>query len=92
MSNINYICLDAVLINDHKWMKFGFVNEEDFLHTGYFTRKDQYFIFVFRFSLLGTECVQEVIKFRKNRVRSEELELLLEEEFKNTDALFTIKY
>ena len=93
LTNINYKSLDPVFVNDHKWMKYAFVNEEDFLHTGYFTRKDDYFIFVFRISLpLGEKYMQEVRKFRKTRVMSDELKLLLEEAFKYTEALFTIKY
>lgn len=92
LSEINCIGLDSAFINDHKWMKYAFVNEEDFLHTGYFTRKDQYFIFVFRISLLGKKYVQELRKFNKTRVMTDELELLLVEAFEYTDALFTIKY
>ena len=92
LTNINYKHLEPVFINDHKWMKYAFVNENDFLHTGYFTRNDDHFIFVIRYVKLGKKYMQEVRKFQKSWVMSDEQKLLLKEAFKYTDELFTIKY
>jgi hypothetical protein len=92
LTNIKYIPLDPVFINDHKWMKYAFVNENDFLHTGYFTRKDKFFIFVLRYLKLGEKYMKEARQFGKTRVMSDEQKLLLKEAFKYTDRSFTIKY
>ncbi len=44
LTNNNYFPILPIFINDHKWMEFAYVNINDFLHTGYFTRKEDYFI------------------------------------------------
>ena len=92
LTNIKYFALDPVLIKDHEWMKYAFVNENDFLHTGYFTRKDDYFIFVFRYLRLREKYLKEVRKFGNTWVVSDEQKSLLNEAFNYTDELFTIKY
>ena len=50
------------------------------------------FIFVSRFSQPSKKYVQKLRKFGKTRIMSDELKSLLEEAFKYTDELFTIKY
>ena len=92
LTNINCLDLDSVFINDHKWVQYAFVNKKGFLHTGYFTRKDDYFIFVFRYLRLDEKNMQQVKKFVKNRVMSDKQKLLLKEAFKYTDESFTIKH
>ena len=90
-ANLNMINLDAVYFNDHKWIKYAQGPEnESFLCTGYFTRKDDYFILVYRWVWIGKVFIQEMEKYKKTLKMTDYLKRLLDDEFIATDKLFKI--
>jgi len=89
---LNFVNFGSIFINDHKWVKFVNVNKNNYLQTGYLTRKGQNLILTFRYLHLNEESMQEVREFGKNWEMSDEQKLMLKEAFKHTDELFTIEY
>ena len=90
-TNRNSIPLETLLINDHRWLKYAYVDEQKYLHTGFFTRKDDFFIEVYRYAYLPG-YMDEIEKLHKTRTVSDSQKKLLNIVFDETDKLFTIEY
>jgi len=85
------IIIDTVNINDHNWIKYVEVSEnKKFLCTGYFTRKHEYLILVYRWVWIGNVHIQEIEKYKKTFIMTDYLKQLLDDEFKEADKLFKI--
>lgn len=89
--NWGRIPLESLKINEHNWIKYAYVNEKKYLHTGFFTRKGDCFISVFRY-VYPAEYVGEIEKLYKATTLTDYHKKLLEEAFDNTEKLFTIEY
>ncbi len=89
--NMKSIPLEPVHIDGHKWLKYAHVNEQKYLHTGYFTRKGDCFISVYRYAYLSG-YMDEIEKLDKTRTLTESQKKLLNTVFDETDKLFTIEY
>ena len=83
--------LESLNINGHNWIKYAYINNKKYLHTGFFTRKGDCFISVFRY-VYPAEHMGEVEKLYKTSKLKDYHKQLLEEAFDNTDKLFTIEY
>jgi hypothetical protein len=90
LRNWNRIPLETILINDHSWMKYAYVNKQNYLHTGFFTRKDDYFIQVYRYSAFRYR--DEIEELDTKRTMTDSQKKLLNTVFDETDKLFTIEY
>ena len=89
--NWGRIPLESVHIDGHKWLKYAYVNEKKYLHTGFFTRKGDCFISVYRYAYLRG-YMDEIEKLDKTRTLTESQNKLLNTVFDETDKLFTIEY
>lgn len=85
------IPLESVLIDEHRWLKYAYINEQKYLHTGFFTRKGDCFIYVYRY-VYPAEYMDEVEKIDKTRTLTASQKELLNIVFDETDKLFTIEY
>ena len=89
--DLKMIIIDTVNINDHNWIKYVEVSEnKKFLCTGYFTRKHEYLILVYRWVWIGNVHIQEIEKYKKTFIMTDYLKQLLDDEFKEADKLFKI--
>ncbi|MCP4691325.1 MAG: hypothetical protein GY859_24985, partial [Desulfobacterales bacterium] len=66
-TNVRYDFLGAVYVGGHKWAKFAFVNKNDYLLTGYFTRKDKNFIQIYNYRKLDAEQLEKYQRRRAKR-------------------------
>ncbi len=89
--NWGRIPLEPLLINEHKWLKYAYVNEQKYLHTGFFTRKGDCFISVYRYAYLAG-YMDEIEKIDKTRTLTDSQKELLNIVFDETDKLFAIEY
>jgi hypothetical protein len=89
--NWDRIPLKPLLINEHKWLKYAYVTEQKYLHTGFFTRKGDCFISVYRYAYLAG-YMDEIEKLDKTRGVTDSQKELLDIIFNETDKLFTIEY
>jgi hypothetical protein len=83
--------LGSVSIGKSMWEKYVFVNDQQYLHTGLFTRKDDYLIKVFRYKQIGGN-MDEVESFKQTRVMSAQFEKRLQECFQRCEKLFRVVY
>ena len=70
---------------------YAYFNEQKYLHTGFFTRKGDCFISVYRY-VYPAEYMDEVEKFDKTKTLTDSQKKLLSIVFDETDKLFTIEY
>jgi hypothetical protein len=89
--NWGRIPLEPLHIDGHRWLKYAYVNDQKYLHTGFFTRKGDCFISVYRY-YYPAEHMNEIENLDKTRVLTDYHKKLLEEAFDKTDKLFTIEY
>ena len=90
-TNWDRIPLETLLINDQRWLRYAYVNEQKSLHTGFFTRKDDYFISVYRYAYLA-RYMDEIEKLDRTRTVTDSQKKLLNIAFDETEKLFTIEY
>jgi hypothetical protein len=88
---MNRIPLEPLLINEHKWLKYAFVTEKKYLHTGFFTRKGDCFISVLRY-VYPAEYMDEIEKFDATQTLTDSQKKILNIVFDETEKLFTIEY
>jgi hypothetical protein len=88
--NMGRIPLETLLINDHRWLKYAYVNEQKHLHTGFFTRKDDCFISVYRYTYFRYR--DEIEELDTTRTMTDSQKKLLNIVFNETDKLFAIEY
>jgi hypothetical protein len=91
LRNQGSFALGSVSIGKATWEKYAYVNDQEYLHTGLFTRKDDYFIKVFRYKHIG-EHMDEVENFKQTREMSAQFENRLQECFQRCEKLFKIVY
>jgi len=91
LRNQNSFPLGSVSIEKSTWEKYAYVNDQQYLHTGLFTRKDDYFIKVYRYKHIGG-LMDEVEKLKKKRVISAQFEKRLQDCFQRCDKLFRVVY
>ncbi|MGD2185260.1 MAG: hypothetical protein PVI71_03990 [Desulfobacterales bacterium] len=89
--NWGRIPLESLNINEHNWIKYAYVNEKKYLHTGFFTRKGDCLISVYRY-VYPAEFMSEVEKLYKASILTDYHRKLLDEAFDSTNKLFTIEY
>jgi hypothetical protein len=65
--------------------------EKQYLHTGLFARKDDYFIKVYRYKHIGGH-MDEVEELKKTRVMSAQFEKRLQDCFQRCEKLFRVVY
>ena len=82
---------ETLLINGHRWLRYIYVNEQKYLHTGFFTRKDDCLISVYRYSYLAG-YIDWVEKIDKTITLTDSQKDLLNMVFDETDKLFAIEY
>jgi hypothetical protein len=89
--NWGRIPLEPLHIKGHKWLKYAYINKKNYLHTGFFTRKGDCFISVYRYAYLR-DHMDEIEKLDETRTLTGSQEQLLDIAFNETDKLFTIEY
>ena len=87
----NMVNLGAVRPDGHRWLKFADASSDNkWLLTGYFTRKDDDFIYVYRWSRISSNYLPVIESYKKTHNLTVHHEQLLDEAFSETNKLFKI--
>ena len=89
--NSDMVNLGAVRPDGHRWLKFANSSDDNsWLFTGYFTRKDDYFIYVYRWSRISSNYLPDIESYKKTHNLTDVHKQQLDEAFKETDKMFKI--